>query len=1020
MPTGHPSRPPTLYLFYIGDLTIDASELQSIDPEPKAEEIIPSRIVDSQIRWIHSLPRRHCLSSKNTEFAAREREGIYFGWGRRSYSRFIPSMNGRKTHGEEHTLVVDRLGFPDSMLSPSAEPRLDLAAEQQSNARIVDPNPGSAIPRLTAFVHGTPSEALLESVAGTGDVPEASSDSRASCRNTDGRCPRLAHNSLDYRYAKVPSRCVSDREDPTLCLDGHASPRGFCRVCHVCFARTWSSTHCYFCGHQLCSKCLCEVSGGTERAHIDFSHHPSPVILRDGPRYVQPSNPESKNHAHEGHAVVPTTILSEQHSWITQQSSTSRQIHHHERITEYGFKAEETSQEESSAVATQKSRTDSEQFQNQRGRRARSIQQNPFLIADKEARAQATTNNSIQQAECDDPTCRATHAGHYPFRHSVACALQRSRISESQEGSTREFQSRTDRSESSKKALDSGNDTVHRHHSSGFHNTHHILEHLSAAVGHDVHGHTVRVSSESVNGSNIEPLRQLEPLTQIQPVTRVASFKHDEHRPTGPSNRAAESSTKREMSDVNRVDQVRRLIETNSSASQWKTGGFNRPKSHTKTAQIGDGQTHSLMNQRDGAHLLKQPLHPIKHTKPIHFAETQGDNMMKSSSPETSRRDSTSLNRHSTRNREAYSKLVNSTFTEKTGREVESEKRILPQGRLLSPPSWLQHPSREAADATARLKHIDTRSHECLAHNHGYLSNISVENGNGKRLTRSKSCIHEYDATRSPHDHVANSNREDQQRVAAPSPLTALHSHEISEASSLAHQDSSVKEQQNSFQHDKSHTIPSQSPRIHAPRFSNYNIPEISEPRERVQEDWRESRSTQEQYQKATLHAEAELSKLLSADQETHGSWPSEKATPTSEIVTMPLQPRQISSHYAEASASVNQISHDETTRREASTLVDKSPDLEIHRPMAIAPPNHDCTWKERYLALTAEIRQLKAEMSTRTSWKESEMAAVAHNNEREAEYQDEDLGIEGLTIVMHLRGKDDLVINTDLTQDFE
>ncbi|KAI1636688.1 hypothetical protein F4809DRAFT_607985 [Biscogniauxia mediterranea] len=330
------------------------------------------------------------------------------------------------------------------------------------------------------------------------------------------------------------------------------------------------------------------------------------------------------------------------------------------------------------------------------------------------------------------------------------------------------------------------------------------------------------IASESANGTNIKPPRQLEPLTQIRPVTRLASFKytqdvvqpghprHDGHRPSvrnipgkteaRPSNQAVGSTTTREVSGMNKVDQVRQLIETkNTSASQSKIGGSSGPKNYAKTAQMGNNQTHSLTNQRDGAHTLKQPLHSIKHTKPTHFAGTQ-DSMMKRPPTGASRRESTYLNGDtqetnntskisgkthtgvqimnkglSTSNREAYSKLVNSTFTEKTTDEGKSEEHIPPKGRLLSPPSWLQHPCREAADATARLRHIDTRSHGSLAHSHGYLSNIAVDNCNGKGLTRSKSSTNEHEATRARHDHVADSNREYQQRVAAPSPETALH-----------------------------------------------------------------------------------------------------------------------------------------------------------------------------------------------------------------------------------------------------
>lgn len=52
---------------------------------------------------------------------------------------------------------------------------------------------------------------------------------------------------------------------------------------------------------------------------------------------------------------------------------------------------------------------------------------------------------------------------------------------------------------------------------------------------------------------------------------------------------------------------------------------------------------------------------------------------------------------------------------------------------------------------------------------------------------------------------------------------------------------------------------------------------------------------------------------------------------------------------------------------------------------------DHQCDWKERYLAVKPDFEG--------------------------AQSQRDDIGLEGLTIVLHLRGKDDLVINTDLRE---
>ena len=86
----------------------------------------------------------------------------------------------------------------------------------------------------------------------------------------------------------------------------------------------------------------------------------------------------------------------------------------------------------------------------------------------------------------------------------------------------------------------------------------------------------------------------------------------------------------------------------------------------------------------------------------------------------------------------------------------------------------------------------------------------------------------------------------------------------------------------------------------------------------------------------------------------------------------------------------------------------------ELPRPQPIMPPNHECDWKERYLALTAEVRHLKAEVTGRQQQQDAEAEGRAAR--RAADEQQDDVGLEALTIVMHMKGgREDLVINTDL-----
>ncbi|KAI0971822.1 hypothetical protein F4678DRAFT_461189 [Xylaria arbuscula] len=86
----------------------------------------------------------------------------------------------------------------------------------------------------------------------------------------------------------------------------------------------------------------------------------------------------------------------------------------------------------------------------------------------------------------------------------------------------------------------------------------------------------------------------------------------------------------------------------------------------------------------------------------------------------------------------------------------------------------------------------------------------------------------------------------------------------------------------------------------------------------------------------------------------------------------------------------------------------------EIAKPTPIAPPNHECSWRERYLDLTAEIRQLKAELSTHASLKGSDILGSAYAQ------REDDLDLLEVTIILHFRDRDDIVINTDVVRDAE
>lgn len=93
-------------------------------------------------------------------------------------------------------------------------------------------------------------------------------------------------------------------------------------------------------------------------------------------------------------------------------------------------------------------------------------------------------------------------------------------------------------------------------------------------------------------------------------------------------------------------------------------------------------------------------------------------------------------------------------------------------------------------------------------------------------------------------------------------------------------------------------------------------------------------------------------------------------------------------------------------------------------QPTAERAGEHQCDWKDKYNTLKTEIedgRQGQASGDTETGndyqcdWKEKYLTLKSDVEDDQG--QQADLGLEGLTIVLHMRGKDDLVINTDLRE---
>ncbi|KAI1180305.1 hypothetical protein F4777DRAFT_529620 [Nemania sp. FL0916] len=728
--------------------------------------------------------------------------------------------------------------------------------------------------------------------------------------------------------------------DISLSGDGNASPRRYCRYCHVCSAPTWAPTHCSSCGHRLCEKCKCEVPGGGPQAHAAFSHHPSPVISRDGPNYVPASSVDADLAPARPSEVKPALPNPEsQHEGFI-DARNIRSSHLHAKYNE--SQAIEDDRKVAASRDTHissnryRSRINEENSEQIQKRSTQPIKTNPFLANDKLNQVQGVEDNvcthSMNQVECDDPMCKATHTGHYPFRHSVSCSKhgseQRRRAPGSSEASNRPLEGEFLETSTSQTGIhQSQADNVHRHHSAGFHSHHHIAEHLSSAVGHNAYDLLAKRKEQEAQPTSpkasVEPITHLRPLSKPTPVTQIDSFQWSQD--VVPPGHPERSGTVRQP----------------------------YPPSSEDAMSTSDPRPHMISNE----------------------ATTYGEDFMSSKAAVDSK--------------------------ERDFRDESKSSRRdngPPKTRLASIPSWLKNPSKEPADATSYLHHVDTANHEVREHDHGYPSTTIADEQRGRTTIRSanparKAHKRTYPRVRSQNDHEAVPQERSR-------PVTA----------ELDRPPSSLPKVSGS-RHPTSGAQDAQSLPDRKQRGKSLSVSKRRQIFEFSQDRTNTPHSAINANQGATSTAQSGLSQSRVNREETKGmqlrsgiQLDHEESTPSRSPYVRHRQQGSNEIFTPPTRRPNHEFGHEGT-----ENLAQASSETEIAKPTPIAPPNHECVWKEQYLALTAEIRQLKAEISTRTSLKGSDMPIPEPGYAQRGD----DLNLLGVTVILHFTDRDDIVIST-------
>ncbi|KAL7941568.1 hypothetical protein V8C42DRAFT_360608 [Trichoderma barbatum] len=96
------------------------------------------------------------------------------------------------------------------------------------------------------------------------------------------------------------------------------------------------------------------------------------------------------------------------------------------------------------------------------------------------------------------------------------------------------------------------------------------------------------------------------------------------------------------------------------------------------------------------------------------------------------------------------------------------------------------------------------------------------------------------------------------------------------------------------------------------------------------------------------------------------------------------------------------------------STMLSDIPNSDSEIPIN----RHICEWRSRYLGLSTAFDKLKAELDIALEHQASQGSEDVELGNASHQHQYNDYGIEGLTIIVHRRCKEDLVLNTDLREE--
>lgn len=479
-------------------------------------------------------------------------------------------------------------------------------------------------------------------------------------------------------------------------------------------------------------KCSCEAPESVRRGHTGHLSHPSRAGMVREAQDVQSTPGTTHIHIHR-QISQPSNMAGSCQS--AQQMAIPGISHAHSHGDFHSKSQQET--RASNRLAHQHSMP---AFMTSSGRRGSShgpatqpVRQNPFVVADRATEesthepytAQQSTRQRHQysgssqshahgsdkeasgsHSECSNPICRATHDGHYPYRHSIVCALHRS------EASGPLSITRSPNSQSARDKSIGLEGTVRRHSPTRFHDHHHIVGHITGEISHETHEHYIGALEESVE-------EQLSPAPSSRPATRPGGQHHEHHIPSTPAqplrridslrdNRVLEppSHSQHDRHHKPTMNAQHEAVRSPSTVNQsekrisriGQPQGIQSAKpteSSNTSYKRGEMEYDNHARQAHTVRGVPSQMREFDHNQPKHSGQKHQHNYVI---------DDDAVSGHETPKEQLHQRT-----TKEFVDDIAQNNSPIPRGRVFSPPPWLRAPSKEAGDARSRLRHVNTR-----------------------------------------------------------------------------------------------------------------------------------------------------------------------------------------------------------------------------------------------------------------------------------------------------------------------